>query len=154
MKNILIPNNVKIISNRCFSFSGLNKISLPNSIEKIDEMAFYNCDKLDQIELNEGLNEIGISSFANNCLLQNINIPNSLKIINKKAFQNCVNLNNICINESTNLIEIHNEAFENTQIEELKLNTNIQIIFEPKNVHKLNRISFFNLKDLTNFKQF
>ena len=86
MKNISIPNNVKIISNRCFSFSGLNKISLPNSIEKIDEIAFYNCDQLDQIELNEGLNEIGISSFANDCLLQNIFLFH-WKLLIKKHFK-------------------------------------------------------------------
>ena len=69
------------------------------------------------------------------------------------VFSGCINLKHVNTKPETNLIEIGNFTFENTQIEELKLNPKIKKLFETKDVSNLNKISFYN-GELINFKQF
>ncbi|KAK8840106.1 hypothetical protein M9Y10_031043 [Tritrichomonas musculus] len=144
LKAISIPNKIKCIPESCFSFTGLTEIILPSSIEVINSMAFYNCKNLSQIVFNEGLIVIGDSAFANNESIIRIDLPDSLIAIQPHAFLNCINLKQVNTTKKTNLVEIHNGSFENTQIEELKLSPSLINLFEPFNVPKLNKITFYD----------
>lgn len=73
--------NIKNISKKCFAFSGLESIYFPKFIKKVNSMAFFKCDKLRKINFNEGIVELGESSFQNNISLKSIDIPNSLTIL-------------------------------------------------------------------------
>ena len=114
--------NIKNISKKCFAFSGLESIYFPKFIKKVNSMAFFKCDKLRKINFNEGIVELGESSFQNNISLKSIDIPNSLTIIKSKSFFDCSNLIEVNTTPNTNLIEIHNRAFDYTQIKELRIN--------------------------------
>ena len=153
LKELSIPNNIKSITFKCFEFSGLLEFFFPNSTQKVDKKAFFNCMNLTKIKFNDGLIELDDSSFANNISLQSIDLPNSLEKINTRVFANCINLKNVNTTEKSKLVEIYNFSFENTKIERLKLNPKIKKLFEPKGVPQLNKISFYK-GELINFKQF
>ena len=94
MKELSIPNNIKSITFKCFEFSGLLEFFFPNSTQKVDKKAFFNCMNLTKIKFNDGLIELDDSSFANNNSLQSIDLSNSLEKINTCVFANCINFNN------------------------------------------------------------
>lgn len=111
-----VSKSVRRIYKKSFSFSGLESIEIPSSVRKIGKYAFFNCKSLNKIILNEGIVELGESSFANNESLESITLPNSLKTIKSNAFSYCYNLTNVTASKYTKLIEIFNCAFDNTQI--------------------------------------
>ena len=53
-------------------------IVLPNSVERIGEMAFYDCKKLERVYLPNSIEEIESDAFAGCNMLRNIDIPNSV----------------------------------------------------------------------------
>ncbi|KAK8836348.1 hypothetical protein M9Y10_039690 [Tritrichomonas musculus] len=142
LKSFSIPNKVNVISMKSFAFTGLTEIEFPSSIQKVDYMAFYNCTNLSKIMFNEGLKEISDSSFANNYSLEVINLPNSLTTIKSSAFYNCLNLHIVNTTSQTKLNTIEQGAFENTKIEELKLNPEIDFHLEQQDAPYLNNIAF------------
>ena len=128
-------------------------MKIGNSIKKIDSYAFYGCKKLKEVIFNNSIIKIGSFSFANNISLEKINLPNSLKTIKSFTFSYYINLCVVKTTENTQLIEIYNGAFEKTQIEEIGINRSAKKLFEPSNVLKLNKITFYKGKP-ENFIQF
>ena len=63
LHEVVIPNQVKEIGKRTFYCSGLEKITLPEGLEKIGSMAFGYCNGLKEISLPESL--IKTSMFYN-----------------------------------------------------------------------------------------
>lgn len=95
-------HSLKSIGSEAFKESGLEKITLPNILEKIDMFAFQNCDKLEFVKLNNRqskLQSIGESAFDGCSSLRLINnvwtkssiasLPMKLEEIKNKVFQNC-----------------------------------------------------------------
>ncbi|KAK8884115.1 hypothetical protein M9Y10_043220 [Tritrichomonas musculus] len=142
LSTISIPDNVEIIPFKCFAFSGLQKVTFPDSIIKVESMAFSYCNQLKTVILNEGLFELCDLSFANNNSLESISLPDSLIKIKSGVFMNCMNLKNVNFTSKSKLFEICDCAFENTSIEELTISPSVQRMFEPINMPKLNKISF------------
>lgn len=56
LKNVTLGNNVKTIGNRMFLETGITKITIPGSVDKIDLYAFYNCKSLESITFNASPN--------------------------------------------------------------------------------------------------
>ncbi len=75
----------------------LKEIYLPNSISKIDSMAFAYCSNLKYISLNDGITELGNSCFNYCSSLESINIPNSVSALGDYLFSNCLNLKTITL---------------------------------------------------------
>ncbi len=108
--NLTAPTNAI----RFFDKDKLVKVSL-NGGTTLPSSAFYNCNTLEEIYLNNELTSIGDFSF-NNCSNLNkltfINIENSnLQNIGSHAFENCEFLTSIIL--PTQLESIGNYAFEN-----------------------------------------
>ena len=64
----------------------IEKVILPNTIEKIEAAAFYGFKSLTKVELNEGVQVIGESAFAYCSSLKTITIPSSVKQIESWCF--------------------------------------------------------------------
>ena len=79
------------------------------SITVIPEKAFYKCKKLEEIDLCEGLLEIGEYAFSQCSSLKRIQVPSSVTKICDSAFENCKRLEEIELCEG--LTEIGNDAF-------------------------------------------
>lgn len=91
MKNltsIVIPSNINEIGRNAFSGNNFKKLSIPSSVEKIDQSAFDSPLKLGntcELILNEGLKEIGPSAFKNK-LIESVILPKSVIALKNTSF--------------------------------------------------------------------
>ena len=132
LKSIELKNVLRIGDN-CFHNSGLEHISLTNSLNYIGFGCFKN-SKLKSIELprNNNFNIIPNECFMN-CQLEYIEIPNTISVIKKDAFKNNRNLRMIILPNDIRTIE--SGAFKN-------LDDNTMIVFR-KNAKKSRRYGCF-----------
>ena len=91
------------ITGYAFMMTGLKHITIPASVETINEMVFSNSD-LENItfEANNTLKQIGSRAFVNCSNLQQINIPASVEFIGEAALAGCTKLTSIRIIGSGN----------------------------------------------------
>ena len=87
-ENVVIPNNVKIISDYAFSTSNstskLVSVKIPDSVTTIGNSAFSG-NALTSIEIPDSVTTIGISAFSGNALTS-IKISTNLTTIGNTAF--------------------------------------------------------------------
>ena len=92
-------NNVPVTTVAVEAFRGVQtvtKITLPNTITKIESYAFYECKYLETIQIQEGVKTIGAFVFGKTCL-NTITIPNSVTKIAKSALANCISLEELTL---------------------------------------------------------
>lgn len=87
---IVIPNEINgktvtKIDYRAFASSNVVKFIANNDLKIIDSFAFYNCNELTTVKLNENLETVGLKAFKGSGLKE-INIPSNLKNIGYAAF--------------------------------------------------------------------
>ena len=70
LRNVIIGEGVTILENSAFERSGINRITLPDSVVTLGEYAFYGCDKLEEIHFGKSFEAFGWLSFYN-CLKLN-----------------------------------------------------------------------------------
>ena len=88
---VIIPEDfngyaVTEIANGAFRSSAVTSVTLPSSVEKIENYAFYSCRNLATVNFNDGLKEIGTEAFAYCYALKSVSIPESCKKIGEEAF--------------------------------------------------------------------
>ncbi|MBO5698669.1 MAG: leucine-rich repeat protein [Bacteroidaceae bacterium] len=85
-----IPNTVTRIGNEAFyNCDGLTSISIPNSVTHIGSWAFYDCNNLTSVDLGNGVTNIEERAFYYCSAVKAITIPGSIKSIGTEAFYNC-----------------------------------------------------------------
>ena len=86
------------INNRAFyGCEKLNMVDLPNSTTGIYKQAFQNCDALSDITLSTSLTYIDEQAFADCPVLNNVNLPDTELNIQISAFQNDVALTSVTL---------------------------------------------------------
>lgn len=85
LKEITIPKGVEYIGKYSFQYNELEKINLPNSLNTIDDAAFWGNNNLKQLNLPTNLKKIGDNVFAYNDL-ETIIIPKNVEEIGSSAF--------------------------------------------------------------------
>lgn len=107
--------------------TNLGKITLPDTVKKIEEKAFLGCSSLSYIRFSGGLTSIGQSAFSNCSALTVLLLPDGLTTIEKCAFSDCSSLFNLFLPKS--LTKIDDDAFSNCSqlknLEYLGTNTNV-----------------------------
>ena len=79
--------------------AGLKSFSIPNSVTTIGELAFYNCQSLENIDIPASVTTIGEGAFAWCTSLQCIDIPDSVTTIGESAFAGCSSLQSINVED-------------------------------------------------------
>ena len=102
---------VKIANHAFASISGLQSVTIPNSVLSIDESAFHDCSQftLTTVNFPNNLKVIGRNAFRNCQVLTTINFPSSLLEIGQEAFYNCSSITSLSIPNS--VTAIGKEAF-------------------------------------------
>ena len=90
-------------------FNAVREIVLPDTVEKIGDMAFSTCMALETVRMPENLKYIGNAAFMHCQSLANIEIPDSVEEIGKCAFAYCSSLEEFRIPE--NLTRISDGVF-------------------------------------------
>lgn len=59
------------------------------NITAIGDYAFYNCSRLEEVTVDEGVTSIGTNAFKNCLALTDFTIPRSIEFVGKDVFSNC-----------------------------------------------------------------
>lgn len=70
----------------------LERVTIADGVELIDNSAFNGCSKLTEITIPSTLTKIGASAFKNCAGLTHVTFPGSVANIGSRAFEGCVNL--------------------------------------------------------------
>lgn len=111
LKAIEIPDGTTEIGDYAFWACDLEYITIPGSVKIIGREAFADCYSLENVQLNEGLEEIGRWAFNmshQKSKITELTIPSTVKKIGEDAFSDCA-LTNLVIKGGVE--EIGDEAF-------------------------------------------
>ncbi len=124
-----------------FVHQDVTKITLPSTLVRIDEMAFYACDVLYDVIWKDGntllykgdnkdiaLEYIGPSAFSGTAITKFYS-NTALKVIGKQAFHNCKNLSHVVIERGTSL-KIEGSAFSQSGLKTLVIGANVKNIYD------------------------
>ena len=89
LKEVTIPNYVKIIGRGAFEKSEIERVIIPDSVTSISNSAFWDCKSLTSISIPNGVTSIGNSAFSYCKGLTSITIPDSVTSIGDGAFRGC-----------------------------------------------------------------
>ena len=84
--------------------SSLESINIPGSVQSLGKYVFYDCSKLTNVILKEGLLTIEDRCFEGCSSLKTITIPSSVNIMDGLPFRWCQNLTEIVINKPVDKI--------------------------------------------------
>lgn len=116
-ENVVIPGEIN--GKRVVSISGnaktplfpnAKKVTLPDTLEELDEYAFANCTALTEITIPASVEEIDDCAFMNCTALSSITFSKGLKDIGEGAFKGCTSLTKIDLPDT--LLEIDYSAFD------------------------------------------
>ena len=98
------------------STSATGTITVPDSLDGypvvgIGSKAFYNCNKITKVTIQEGVTDIDFAAFYNCHQLAEVNLPSSLKTIGMYAFGYCIGLEDINFTVPGNMENIYAYAF-------------------------------------------
>lgn len=90
-KTITLPATLEEIDDYAFAnCSALTEITIPASVEDIDDHAFMNCAALSSVTFSEGLQDIGDGAFSGCTSLLQIDLPDSVQEIEPTSFDTSV----------------------------------------------------------------
>ena len=105
IKDLVIPNSVDTINNYAFyCCSSLTSVTIGNSVRSIGNYTFYGCSGLTSVTIPNSVTSIGDYAFSCCSALTSITIPNSVTSIGDYAFYNCSKLTSVTIGESVTSI--------------------------------------------------
>lgn len=106
---LTVPEKItEIESGTCEGNLAITKALLPNSLITIGSGAFSMCEKLKEVDLPDGLTNMGEYAFSS-CAISLIRIPGSLEVIPPRAFYACSALQSVEIAEG--VTKISSQAF-------------------------------------------
>ena len=88
-----IPNSVtKIGDSAFFDYSSLTSVTIPNSVTEIGEYAFYGCSSLTTVTIPDSVTEIGSNAFRSCSSLTSVTIGNNVTTLGTNPFYGCSKL--------------------------------------------------------------
>ncbi|MEG2774526.1 MAG: leucine-rich repeat protein [Acetivibrio sp.] len=173
---VVIPSKlggkkVAKIGSDSFSENALiETVIFPKTISILDFSAFKDCENLQSVELNHGLNEIQGCAFYNCDALMQITIPDSVTYLgngtyDRGIFESCDNLTMVTIGKNVEAISnscfeecaklqsvIIKEGVEKIEYEAFAGCVSLSAIEIPSTVKSLNNSCFINCTSLQNVK--
>ena len=138
-KNSVVPDGVTAIAEYAFAYTGITEITIPDSVIRIDECAFYTCTQLKSVVLPKNVTSIENDVFRYCSNLENVKLPEGLKTIGAGAFSGCSSLQTVTIPAAVDAIGL-------TAFYACKSLTEIVI---PKGVTKISNRCFYECDNLT-----
>ena len=103
---LTLPDTLNNIENSAFEgCSAMKSINLPASLTSICRCVFYSCTSLKSLNLPNGVTKIEADAFSYCSSLESINIPENMSSIGRNAFYACSSLKSINLPNSITIIE-------------------------------------------------
>ena len=120
LETVTLPDSLtRIGDNAFYDCISLKDIKIPDNVTEIEDHVFSSCNSLESITLPESITSIGSSAFAGCTSLESIILPESVTSIGSLAFGNCVNLE--AVEMSGSVTSMGNMAFLGTKWLENKI---------------------------------
>ncbi len=100
-----LPAGIKTIGKSACSARAITSLVIPDGVERIEQEAFYYCDRLASVTFPDSLKTIEAGAFAECCSIQKIILPEGLESIGSMAFAWCDALCEVYIPESVAAVE-------------------------------------------------
>lgn len=107
---VSLPEGLTSIGNLAFYECGkLTTVVIPNSVKRIGDYAFAECTRIELMNLGTGIEHIAEGAFSDCYAIASLTLPNSLKTIGVKAFYRCESITTLTVPASVTNIGM--EAF-------------------------------------------
>ena len=104
IESVSLPNTLLHIGDAAFHSSGLTSVTIPSSVTSIDDGAFALCGALSSVTLEEGLTALGTQMFQYDHNLTEITVPNSIRDLPAGVFSYCEGLRSVTLGEGVDTI--------------------------------------------------
>jgi len=148
-KQIILSRMSEVENTSIYIYNGVGDVPLDvthvridPSVTSVPEMAFRSRQKLEVVELPEGLIRIEYNAFYGCASLKRINIPSTIEEIGGSAFENCHKLDKITLPDG--LQRLSNYAFYHCE--------SLQRINIPPRLQVINEGAFCNCESLTDIR--
>ena len=127
LEEVTLPHTLDEIEDSAFfKCSSLTEITIPEGVTKIGTNAFYGCSQLTSITIPSTITNMD-TAFPSNPKLSQVTLTNGISRISSSAFKDCTGLTEIKV--PTSVYEICSDAFNGcTSLERILLEKNINII--------------------------
>ncbi len=88
LTHIDIPAGVTEIGDHAFAYTGIEEVTIPEGVTRLEPCTFYHCENLLKATLPDGITYIGGSCFSECYALTEANIPAKVELIDEYAFYN------------------------------------------------------------------
>lgn len=86
LQNVRLSRGIEVIPESSFYNTPINSFVVPGSVKVIEERTFFNCESLESVIIEEGVEKIGRIAFASCYRLYDITIPKSVTELDATAF--------------------------------------------------------------------
>lgn len=164
LSEIEFEEGIEKIPNSMFIGSSIKSITIPGTVTKIGQYAFYDCDSLESVTISDSVTEIEAYAFGKCELLSSVKWSQKLSTLGEGAFYGCAKLKSIYVPKSLVSISVRGwyGAFSGCPlstitfeegIEEIPDNlfyyADIESITIPDSVTKIGQAAFSNCSALT-----
>jgi len=122
-----ISYSVTSIGVSAFQYCSVKSVTIPNSVTKICDQAFYNSESIETIDMSENVQSIGYAAFCGLEKLKELKIPRSVNSIGNAAFCRCKSISSFVIPEGVTSIGT-NTFYRCEQLESVVIPTTIKTI--------------------------
>ena len=122
--------------------SNLTSITLPGSLQTIEDYAFFSCTGLTNMVIPEGVTAIGRAAFSGANKLETIQLPSTLTSLGRNAFINCSSLKSVVLPDQLEVIEYG--TFQRC--------SNLESVKLPKNLREIGESAFYDADALTSIQ--
>ena len=127
VKSVAIQDGVSYIQRLAFYYCHATEVTIADSVTKIEDGAFKNCEDLKEIRIPASVKSIGDEVFFACKSLEKIEIPDDMTTIGDRMFSNCSSLTSIQIPAS--VTEIKEDAFSGcSSLSNIEIPDNVTII--------------------------
>ncbi len=139
--SIFLPKTLTVIGKESFRWSRLQKVTIPSSVETIEEKAFGECEYLWSVDYEQPskLKSIGLGAFYG-CKLVELEIPASVETLEEMAFLDCESLETVTFEENSIIRKMGHGVF--------RYCTSLKSIEIPASVETMGSSAFENCSSL------
>lgn len=131
LTDLVIPEDVTDFNDIFQGCTSLVSVTIPGTVEKIDNYAFSNCANLTTINLANGVKSIGKYAFRYCDSLTEVVIPESVTSVGDSAFADNSNLKKVTIN-ATKVLPYNNQFTQCPALEEIHVPADLGVQYRSE----------------------